>query len=84
MLSTATTLCRQSLNGDDITQGDRRKTTSPSVPVSVFLPVTITPNVIWRLMTFDSLDGNTWKLNLITCKAVTNCSCLYDLVNEKI
>lgn len=33
MLSAATVLCRQSLNEDDITQGDRRKTTSPSVTV---------------------------------------------------
>lgn len=41
-------LCVGRLNGDDITQRDRRKTTSPSVPVSVFLAMTITPNVIWK------------------------------------
>lgn len=56
MLSAATTLCRQSLNGDDITWGDKRKT-SP-VPVSVFRPHDVNSKCY--------LDGrNTWKLNLL-------------------
>lgn len=50
----------RSLNGDDITQGDRRKTTAHSVPV--FLPTTIITNGVWTLK-FVSLDRNTWKGN---------------------
>lgn len=53
------TLCRQSLNGDDITQGVRRKTTSPSAPRPLCAHSTTTPNVA----------RNVWKWNPILCKA---------------
>lgn len=76
MLSAATILCRQSLNEDDITQGDRRKTTSPSVPVSGFSAGDDSAKCYLEAdakpKTLVSLHRNIWKLNLIHSKVDEN------------